>query len=155
MGRLLAFVLASTFALAQTFDVSSVKQVSDPRHSDIKTEQGNLYMYGIPLRAAIQWAYHVQSYQLSGPEAVMGTRANELPAFDIVAKSQSSKTDEVRVMLQHLLADRFGLKVHTAETEMAVFVVDIGPKGPRENARTVARPGREEPANGTPGSLPG
>lgn len=35
----------------------------------------------------------------------------------------------MRVMLQHLLADRFALKVHTAETEMTVFVVDIDPKG--------------------------
>ena len=59
----------------------------------------------------------------------MGTSASELAAFDIVAKSQSSNPDEMRVMLQHLLADRFALKVHTAETEMTVFVVGIDPKG--------------------------
>ena len=48
--RLLAFFLIGTFAIAQTFDVSSVEQVSDPRHSDIKTDHGNLYMSAVEIR---------------------------------------------------------------------------------------------------------
>ncbi len=56
---------------------------------------------------AIQWAYHVEAYQVSGPDWMPATR------FDIVAKADTPATDdEMRVMMQTLLANRFKLTVH-------------------------------------------
>jgi uncharacterized protein (TIGR03435 family) len=74
----------------------------------------------------ISVAYHVRAAQVSGP----GWMANQ--SFDIEAKiPEGASREQVNEMLQSLLEDRFGLKVHReAHTEQG-FVLLVGKNGPK------------------------
>jgi uncharacterized protein (TIGR03435 family) len=61
-------------------------------------------------------AYDVKAFQISGPAWLQSTR------FDITAKlPERAGTGDVGAALQSLLPDRFGLVVHRARQERAVF----------------------------------
>jgi uncharacterized protein (TIGR03435 family) len=81
-------------------------------------------MRNIDLGEAICWAYNVERYQLTGPDW-MGTAR-----FDIVAKAAGPATDdEMRAMMQTLLANRFHLAIHRDTKEMAGMVLLLGKAG--------------------------
>jgi uncharacterized protein (TIGR03435 family) len=81
-------------------------------------------MRNIAMQEAIQWAYNVESYQVTGPGWMGNTR------FDIVAKAAGPATDdEMRVMMQNLLASRFQLTMHRETKEMAGMVLLVGKTG--------------------------
>ena len=49
---------------------------------------------------------------------------------DIVAKSDAARSiDEFRILLQHLLAERFDLMVHEESRMVAAYVMTVGPHG--------------------------
>lgn len=78
---------------------------------------------------AIQWAYHVESYQVSGPAWLPQTR------FDIVAKTAEHASDEeMRAMMRTLLANRFGLQAHREDKEMAGMALLVAKGGPKLKA---------------------
>ena len=83
------------------------------------------YTY-MALRDLIALAYGVKPYQVSGP----GWLASE--RFDIVAKlpADASK-DDAPVMLQALLAERFGLAIHRSSAEHPVLALLVGKGGPK------------------------
>jgi len=67
------------------------------------------------LKEVIMIAYHVGGRQLVGPQWLIDPpgRAGDIPRFDIVAKvSDDAAREQIPVMLQNLLADRFQLRVH-------------------------------------------
>lgn len=72
-------------------------------------------------------AYSVKRSQvLGGPGWVDSER------FDIVAKVAAGTTKEqVKVMLQNMLAERFGLVVHRETKESAIYALVVGAKGAR------------------------
>ncbi len=71
----------------------------DARQLDIRT---------MPLRDVITAAYRLKNYQLEGPDWIKST------IVDIHATlPEGASEDQIPEMLQTLLADRFGLKVHT------------------------------------------
>ena len=64
-------------------------------------------MRNVTLKAAIRWAYHVFNFQVSGPDWIGYER------YDIVAKAAGPvPEDQLRLMAQALLADRFKLTLH-------------------------------------------
>lgn len=71
-----------------SFEVASVKRVtSGPSPGDIPrnmdTNPGHFAMYNVPLRYAIEWAYDLKDFEISGPEWIkMDER------YDIVAKAE-------------------------------------------------------------------
>jgi uncharacterized protein (TIGR03435 family) len=124
--------LWGTCALAQTptFEVASVK-VSPPasegmrfRPNAVDSSPGGITMLNSSLKAAIQWAYHLQAVQVMGPNWIDSNR------YDIVAKtSEAAPNEKLREMLRTLLADRFKLAVHRETKEMPAYVVTIGKNG--------------------------
>jgi uncharacterized protein (TIGR03435 family) len=75
------------------------------------------------LRALLMTAYDVKTYQLNGPAWLNTER------YDIVAKVPAGATKEqVNVMWQKLLAERFGVVLHheSREFEVEELVVDKG-----------------------------
>lgn len=105
---------------------------------------------GLPLRLLLMNAYDVRTYQITGPSWLDSER------FDIVAKVPSGTTKEqARVMLQNLLADRFGLKLHheTKDSQIYELVIDKnGPKfKPTAIAETSGTPDKEPPQLLPPG----
>ncbi len=70
----------------------------------------------------MEWAYGIQGAQHSG-----GPSWLETDRYDIVAKSEGNATeDQMKLMTQKLLADRFQLKFHRESKELSVFVVTAG-----------------------------
>jgi uncharacterized protein (TIGR03435 family) len=117
---------------APAFEVASVKAtpqaVQGPemgRKTDtITPSPGGLTMLNVRLKSAVQWAYHLQPIQVSGPGWIESNR------YDIVAKTSGPvTTEQLRRMTQTLLADRFKLAVHKETKEMAAYVVTVGKNG--------------------------
>ena len=83
-------------------------------------------MHNIRLRAAVRWAYDVKEYQVSAP-AWMGSpgwQGRDLARFEIAAKgSGGAPVEQLRVMLQALLAERFHVALHRETREMPVYIL--------------------------------
>lgn len=130
MIRALIFALLSLCPLqAQTpvpheFEVASIKS-SPPqaigRASSRMSVDNALFRYSyLTLKGLIQDAYKLQEYQVSGPAWISSDR------FDIVAKIPEGGRDQVKLMLQALLADRFKLTHHSETKEMTVYFLTAG-----------------------------
>jgi len=102
------------------FDVASIKP-SDPaarRMSLDSLSGGRLTARSVSLSWLVQFAYHLESYQISGGPGWMLTSR-----YDVTARVADSTAgeDKVRQMAQALLADRFALKVHIESRELPVY----------------------------------
>jgi uncharacterized protein (TIGR03435 family) len=78
------------------------------------------------LRGLLMTAYYVKAYQVSGP-AWLGSER-----YDIIAKVPAGATKEqVNVMWQNLLAERFGVMLHHESKEFQVEELVIAKGGPK------------------------
>ena len=105
--------------------------------SDYAYPSGRIYAGQLTLRTLIQYAFNVQSFEVSG-----GPHWIDEDNYDVVAlppaSSQSSgarpaaitepPNDEQRKMLQTLLINRFGLKFRRELKESPVYVLMRGTK---------------------------
>jgi uncharacterized protein (TIGR03435 family) len=74
----------------------------------------------------VTMAYDIPHYQFSGPDWMNDTR------FDITAKVPPGTTGEqLRLMQQRLLVERFKLTVHYEKTEMQTYDLTVGKNGPK------------------------
>ena len=120
---------------APTFEVASVRTSQMTQtgregggrgRGNIQASPGSLTMRNVTLRNAVRWAYHVTEYQVSGPDWLDSAR------FNIVAKSPGPANDEqLQLMLQTLLADRFKLVLHRQTKQFQVYVLSPGKNGPK------------------------
>lgn len=113
-----------------TFETASVK-VAKPSDladdgEDIHTSPGTLTMRHVSLKSCIQWAYGMSGFQVSGPSWLGSDR------FDITAKVASpAKDDQLRLMLQSLLAERFKLALHHDQKDAQIYVLTVSKSGPK------------------------
>ncbi len=108
------------------FEAASIR-ISDPAagRSTISDAPGSLAIRAASLKTCIEWAYDVQSFQVSGPGWLGDAR------FDISAKAAGpADKPQLRLMLRALLAERFALKAHSETKETAVYFLRA-PDGPR------------------------
>lgn len=113
------------------FDVASVKIARDANDygkgltaADLTPNSVSLRNY--TLRDCVQWAYHVSSYQIAGPGASGSER------YDIAAKTAGpTHEDQLRRMMQALLADRFKLVLHRETKDLPVYLLTAAKNGPK------------------------
>jgi len=92
------------------------------------------------LRNLLTEAYAVKAYQVSGPDWIDTQR------YDIVAKiAEGATKDQVRVMLQTLLADRFKAVLHHETRDFPIFELTVARSGPKLKPSSSAPPA---PADG-------
>ena len=104
------------------FEVASVKRAASggppgdiPRNMD--PSPGHFSMRNVPLRYCLEWAYDFKDYEISGPEWIKGEER-----YDIIANAAGPATnDQMRLMLQTLLTERFQMKFHRETREMSVY----------------------------------
>jgi len=139
MHRIALIILAASPAFGQAtpaapaFDVASVRvsQIGraggeGSRRQSIQFSPDSLTMRNASFRACIAWAYHVFEFQIQGPDWLGNER------YDIAAKSAGEvPEDQLRVMLQGLLADRFKLSLHRLTKEQPAYVLLIAKGGPK------------------------
>ena len=89
-------------------------------------DPGRINYPGVTLKYLLFTAYDVKPFQVSGPSIIDTER------FDIVATMPPGTTKEqFRIMLQNLLAERFGLKMHRDSKEMAMYSLTVTKGGPK------------------------
>jgi uncharacterized protein (TIGR03435 family) len=122
-------------AHAQQFEVASIRPNKldssgvEGRRINIETSPGNLTMRNVTLMSCIRWAYKVHDFQILG-----GPSWRDADRFDILAKPAAASTDDqLRLMLQALLADRFKLAIHRQSKETPVYVLTVGKNGSKLN----------------------
>ena len=126
------FICAGCFAQSApvAFETASIHPNPRVERQETQVSPGNLVMRNQPLFFLVQWAWDVTPSQIDAPPWSMEA------CFDIVAKapaSGSGPADEtqMRLMLQTLLADRFGLKLHKEARVMPVYAITLAKGGPK------------------------
>ncbi len=131
MRIVLGLALLASTAIAQSFDVASVK--ANP-HAVGKDYRGSVVLgpnrvsaRNVSLKGLIVEAYHVQPFQVSG-----GPGWLDLDEFDLDARPGATATkDQLRSMLVALLTERFHLELHRDTKEMRVYALLVDKGGPK------------------------
>jgi uncharacterized protein (TIGR03435 family) len=123
-----------------TFDVASVRQAAPPgpqtttaggvrriSGAAIVTVTSDRASYrNITLKSLLMSAYDLKPFQISGPAWI------DSEHYDIVAKiPEGAPKEEVPVMLQNLLAERFRMTLHSETKDHPGFILGIGKGGPK------------------------
>jgi len=126
-------IFAQTATAPPAFDVASVKRIVGPSggiRQDVRPD--SLSLRGVTLGYSIRWAYGIgpyQTYRTAGPEWIDPPHAE---FYDIEAKTGGPvPVDQLRLMLQTLLADRFKLALHRENRTLPVLAVVVGKDGPK------------------------
>lgn len=121
-----ACLFSQTEPARPAFAVTSVK----PSHTNCCVSggvgNGGSVNRNVTVKMLIVTAYRIQEFQISGGPAWIASER-----FDVEGKADDPKADfdQLRLMLQSLLEDRFSLKVHRETKETAVYALVIGKKG--------------------------
>jgi uncharacterized protein (TIGR03435 family) len=113
------------------FDVASVKAFkpgSAPEAARrITAAHGAVTLTQQTLRECLQWAYDLKdSSHIAGPDWI------DVEQFDITGKaSPEISDDQLRLMLQSLLVERFKLAAHRRTEERSVYALTVGKDGPK------------------------
>ena len=136
-----------------TFEVASVRvNHSDVRRFSFNPRKDGFSAANVSLRMLVEYAYRVQDFQiLGGPSWLSSTR------FDVEARAQGTPTrDQTRLMLQHLLSDRFHLIVRKDTRELSVYDLVVAKGGLKvKEAKCVGTPSPTNPCGGFSGSTRG
>jgi uncharacterized protein (TIGR03435 family) len=126
------------------FEVATIKP-SDPKRPGwgiTVNRSGMFTTLNTTLADLIKFAYSVHPKQVSGAPAWADT-----DKFDVSAKPDTPgmpSVDQMRAMLQKLLADRFSLAFHEEKRELSAYAITVakgGPKLKKEENSPVPIPG--------------
>lgn len=160
----LLFVASSAFgqpaASGPQFEVASIKPSApgQPGMFIRAAPGGRLNINNMPLKEMIVMAWRIQPFQISGGPAWMDS-----VHYDISAKPEdAAKRNDIPLMLQALLADRFQLKFHRETKELSVYALVLSNKdGKLGSGLTETKEGSCTPIDPTkppqppePGKLP-
>ena len=130
----ISFFLSAACAFPQVrFDVASIKPSKlsgeGRNRENVTANPGTLTMHNVSLRSALQWAYRMKEYQVSGPAWIGDER------FDISAKAaDAAGEDQLRAMLQNLLAERFKIALHHEKKILPFYALLVTKNGPKLTA---------------------
>ena len=127
------FVVGHLYGQAPAeFEVVTIKPAppqsdgrTDTRMSS-NTDTGKLTYSNVNLKQVIGKAYKVQQNQIDGPDWF------ETDRFDIVARfPPHSSAEQVLLMLQAVLAERFKLALHRDTKELPIYELIVAKNGPK------------------------
>jgi len=120
----LASLTRSSASAQLRFDVASIRPTTDRHDESLIVNPGGLIYSRVSLKDCLESAYSVKRYQISGPDWL------ETQLFDITARVEGNHSkDEIMLMLQTLLADRFNLALHREQKELPVYALLVGKNG--------------------------
>jgi uncharacterized protein (TIGR03435 family) len=86
---------------------------------------GKFTATNVSLKELIQYAYHMQDFQISGTQGWMNS-----DRYDVIAKAEDrANEDQIRLMVRSLLAERFKLNVHLDEKQLPQYALVIAKDG--------------------------
>ncbi len=118
------------YAQPPAFEVISIHpNLSGSPNTNLDMQGGRFTMVNGSLKTLIRNAYDILGFQLADePNWIDSER------YDIIATSESNATygsEQFRLLLRSLIADRFGVKVHWETHEGPVFVLTVDKSGPK------------------------
>jgi uncharacterized protein (TIGR03435 family) len=143
-------VLAAPVSVAQTspgppaFEVASVKPSGSRFSGPCFDRPGTLSCPTTELRRILVYAYELEAYQLVCSFPIDRDR------YEITAKFPiGSSKEQIKLMLQNLLAERFGLAVHRETRNLPIYELTVAKGGSK--LRDPAKPHDGQPAVDTRG----
>ena len=116
-------------APSMAFDAVSVKPSGRTWLQVAPQRAGGLVQWQTDLTYMIDYAYRIEKWRLSGP--VPGSDS----IFTVEARTKPDATeDEIRLMFQSMLADRFHLEAHRATKEVDGWALTVSKNGPKFKA---------------------
>lgn len=130
-GAIAGLWIALSGQPSQEFEVAAIHpdMIGASAGTGFNFDGGTLRVTNATLQFLIGKAYHIQSDQIIG-----GPGWLDSDRYDIDAKppaAQNITPDQLGMMLQSLLADRFQLKIHRETREKTVYALVTGKNGPR------------------------
>lgn len=125
---LLVSVFISGSACAQSFEAVAIH--SSPAGTEgmrFNLSKGGLTASNVTVRRLIWGAYDVSAFQIAGVPGWVDTERYDIRAT--TGQAGEISHDRMAQMLQNLLADRFGLKLHRETREMSAYVLTTDKNG--------------------------
>lgn len=126
-------IILATLAVAAfgqpAFEVVSIKPApAGVRNMGIgRGPGGGMNAYNVPLKFLVTYAYDVRDFQISGGQGWFDSER-----YDVSAKPESPASQEqLKLMLQSLLADRFKLVLHRETKQLPVYELIVAKGGPK------------------------
>jgi bla regulator protein blaR1 len=129
-----------------SFEVASIK----PDHSGAPNrffrlaDPSRMTISNIPAKDLIEFAYHVQPFQISGGPGWINSQGYDIQAKvddAVVAQLQKlpreERMDQFRLMLQSLLAERFKLRLSHETKQLPIYDLVVAKGGPKLAPTTV------------------
>ena len=129
----IALVTAWTVALAAQerprFEVASVRPSPDqrPAQAGVQFTPRSARFASLTMKDYLVIAYSMRIHQIVGGPDWLGNARFEISA----TLPESYKPDQLPLMLQALLEDRFRLRVHREQREFSVYALEVAPGGPK------------------------
>jgi len=128
--KLLAALVACAVCSAQSappaFETASIHPNPRVERQEIQISPASLTLRNQTFVFLVQWAWDVTPAQIDAPPWFMEE------CFDVVAKAPGPADEtQMRLMLQKLLADRFGLRAHKEARVMPVYAITLAKGGPK------------------------
>jgi uncharacterized protein (TIGR03435 family) len=128
------FAVGALFAAishAQSFDVASVKPSANPVGKDYNNQiaigPSSLTAKNVTLKRLIE-----EAYNLEPPRVFAGPKWLDESEFDVDAKADRAVSrEDLRRMLQPLLASRFHLVLHHETRELKIYELAVDRDGPK------------------------
>ena len=121
-----AFLVYPQTAERPSFEVASVKVLADMPFGTPNIHTPDRIRRSTTLMGLVLYAYHLQGFQVSGMPK------GPISWYTIDAKTNPAATDDqIRLMFQTLLADRFKLTTHRETRELNGYALVVGKNGPR------------------------
>jgi uncharacterized protein (TIGR03435 family) len=111
------------------FEVAAIKPSDPASPVGIRRFPGGRFVTSnTSLRLLITWTYDIGDERLVGAPGWLDSAR-----FDVLAKApnENATLDELHSMMKSLLADRFGLRVHTETKDLPMYTLDIDKNGPK------------------------
>jgi bla regulator protein BlaR1 len=122
---------------ARTFDVASIKPSSPDGGTETRRYPGGRFTAsGVTLKALIQRAWNVKSFQVVGGPAWVNSQR-----YDVNAKAAldgNLSGDQLMPLIQALLVERFHLRIHRETRELPIYSLVLGKSGAKLQPTTTA-----------------
>ena len=133
---------------SKSFEVASVKRLLEPSDSTSTgggpgtSDPGRFWRFNVTMASLLVQAFQIQGHAIVGPDW-LSSRSG--PRYELTATVPAgAKRDEVPLMLQNLLIERFGLKFHREQREVPGYALVVGKSGLKL-----------KPSSGTPAPISG
>ena len=143
----LAFALVLGPAVAQTFEVASIKpNATDDRRVMFRMAPGGGFMAtGVTVRQLIAQAWDVREFQISGGPGWLSSDRFDINAKGPADSPQMVPREQMQAMLRNLLQERFALKIREDKKEMPAYVLVAAKNGPKLTASPDSGQGQQRP----------